>query len=609
MHMLTEPQIFYDDTHKQALGYQNLFNIIKAQQIQPTLHDGSVIAKEHAVISVIDDEETLILEEQSRSKMLDKQNDPNSIEKKIKISPIEYSKLNQIKEDFGKCFVTKKELSTEQALSLKHSYISETLVMSHTPVRIKARSELTKGLGSQGKDTVIRKLKDRIKSLSGKDSVETVKKDIDEIETINIELEHSTDIAKITRKKLKRDKNGHGNGKSTQKMGKYQQWLTKVNKVAFLEKHLPYMELEGVDLHLGSQATQIWYTISLDDMLKTSPICLYQKHQRLRAVMAMQTVPFISHLNFGTFNKLTKDGLARGIPKLKFQKDHLCSVHSLGKRNKSSHQPKAEDTNQEKLYLLHMYLYGPMRMESIKVKKYILVIVDDYSRFTWVKFLRSKDEAPDAIIKCIKNIQVPTRASSFDSCNIQFKTRTKHIPKQPCNPPKRVDCDTLFQHLFDEYFNPPTIAVSTVPVAVAPRAVEIADSLVSTSIGQDAPSSKSPKTPLFHDDPLHESLHEDSTSQGSSSNVRPSHTPFELIGRWTKDHPIANVIANKNMTIKKGLSDDTLVIPLEELRVDDKLHFVEEPVEVMDRETKKLKRSRIPIIKVRWNSKRGLEFT
>ncbi|GKC83114.1 hypothetical protein Tco_1138831 [Tanacetum coccineum] len=61
--------------------------------------------------------------------------------------------------------------------------------------------------------------------------------------------------------------------------------------------------------------------------------------------------------------------------------------------------------------------------------------------------------------------------------------------------------------------------------------------------------------------------------------------------------------------LKKGLSDESLVIPLEELRVDDKLHFVEEPVEVMDRETKQLKRSRIPIIKVRWNSKRGPEFT
>ncbi|GKF85680.1 hypothetical protein Tco_0253507 [Tanacetum coccineum] len=61
--------------------------------------------------------------------------------------------------------------------------------------------------------------------------------------------------------------------------------------------------------------------------------------------------------------------------------------------------------------------------------------------------------------------------------------------------------------------------------------------------------------------------------------------------------------------LKKCLSDESLVIPLEELRVDDKLHFVEEPVEVMDREIKQLKRSRIPIIKVRLNSKRGHEFT
>ncbi|GKA28542.1 retrovirus-related pol polyprotein from transposon TNT 1-94, partial [Tanacetum coccineum] len=80
--------------------------------------------------------------------------------------------------------------------------------------------------------------------------------------------------------------------------------------------------------------------------------------------------------------KLAKDGLARGIPKLKFQKDHLCSACALGKRKKSSHQPKAEDTNQEKLYLLHMDLCGPMRAESINGKKYILVIVDDYSQFT-----------------------------------------------------------------------------------------------------------------------------------------------------------------------------------------------------------------------------------
>nr|GEX97407.1 putative reverse transcriptase domain-containing protein [Tanacetum cinerariifolium] len=61
--------------------------------------------------------------------------------------------------------------------------------------------------------------------------------------------------------------------------------------------------------------------------------------------------------------------------------------------------------------------------------------------------------------------------------------------------------------------------------------------------------------------------------------------------------------------LKKCLSDESLVIPLDELRIDDKLHFMKEPVEVMDREIKQLKRSHIPIIKVRWNSKRGSEFT
>ncbi|GJX44432.1 putative reverse transcriptase domain-containing protein [Tanacetum coccineum] len=61
--------------------------------------------------------------------------------------------------------------------------------------------------------------------------------------------------------------------------------------------------------------------------------------------------------------------------------------------------------------------------------------------------------------------------------------------------------------------------------------------------------------------------------------------------------------------LKNCLSDESLVIPMKELRLDDKLNFVEEPVEIMDREVKQLKQSRIPIVKVRWNSKRGPEFT
>ncbi|GKF57291.1 retrovirus-related pol polyprotein from transposon TNT 1-94 [Tanacetum coccineum] len=143
-------------------------------------------------------------------------------------------------------------------------------------------------------------------------------------------------------------------------------------------------------------------------MLKTSAVYLLSKASKIKSWLWHHR---LSHLNFGTLNKLAKNGLGRGIPRFKFQKDHLCSACALGKSKKSSQQPKAEDTNQEKLYLLHMDLCGPMHVASINRKRYILVIVDDYSRFTWVRFLRTKDEAPEAIIKYIKNIQVRLNAT------------------------------------------------------------------------------------------------------------------------------------------------------------------------------------------------------
>ncbi|GJX72101.1 retrovirus-related pol polyprotein from transposon TNT 1-94, partial [Tanacetum coccineum] len=101
-----------------------------------------------------------------------------------------------------------------------------------------------------------------------------------------------------------------------------------------------------------------------------------------------------------------RHGLVRGLPKLKFENDHLCSACAMGISKKKPHIPKFEDTSQEKLYLLHMDLCRLMHFASVNGKKYILVFIDDYSRFTWVKCLRSIDEAPDFIIKFLKMIQV-----------------------------------------------------------------------------------------------------------------------------------------------------------------------------------------------------------
>nr|GFB47337.1 hypothetical protein [Tanacetum cinerariifolium] len=144
----------------------------------------------------------------------------------------------------------------------------------------------------------------------------------------------------------------------------------------------------------GSRGSNL-YTISVEDVMKSSPICLLSKASKNKSWLWHRR---LNHLNFGTINDLTRKDLVRGLPRLKFEKDHLCSACQLGKSKKHTYKSKAENTNLEVLNTLHMDLCGSIRVQTINGKKYILVIVDDYSRFTWVKFLRSKDETPDATV-------------------------------------------------------------------------------------------------------------------------------------------------------------------------------------------------------------------
>ncbi|GKC07014.1 retrovirus-related pol polyprotein from transposon TNT 1-94 [Tanacetum coccineum] len=172
-------------------------------------------------------------------------------------------------------------------------------------------------------------------------------------------------------------------------------------EVAF-RKHSCYVrDVNGVDLIKGNYGTNL-YNISVEDMMMSSPICLLSKASKNKSWLWHRR---LNHLNFGTINDLARKYLVRGLPRLKFEKDHLCSACQLGKSQKYSNKPKSKSTNLEVLNTLHMDLCGPMRVQTINGNKYILVIVDDYSSFTWVKFFRSKDETPEFVIKFLKQIQ------------------------------------------------------------------------------------------------------------------------------------------------------------------------------------------------------------
>nr|GEX50342.1 hypothetical protein [Tanacetum cinerariifolium] len=173
-------------------------------------------------------------------------------------------------------------------------------------------------------------------------------------------------------------------------------------EVAFRQHTCYIRNLEGVDLLTEARGNNL-YTLSLRDMMASSLICFLLKASKTKSWLWHRR---LSHLNFGTINHLARHGLVRGLPKLKFEKDHLCSACEMGKSKKKPYKPKSEDTNQEKLYLLHKDLCGLMLVASVNEKKYIIIIADDYSHFTWVKCLKSKDEAQDFIIKFLKMIQV-----------------------------------------------------------------------------------------------------------------------------------------------------------------------------------------------------------
>ncbi|GJW94586.1 retrovirus-related pol polyprotein from transposon TNT 1-94 [Tanacetum coccineum] len=173
-------------------------------------------------------------------------------------------------------------------------------------------------------------------------------------------------------------------------------------EVAFRKHSCYVIDVDGVELLKGSRGSNL-YTIFIEYMMKSSPICLLSKASKNKSWLWHRR---LNHLNFNTINDLARKDLVKGLPRLKFEKNHICSTCQLGKSKKYTHKPKFENTIMEVLHTLHMDLYGLMRVQSINEKKYILVIVDDYSRFTWVKFLRSKDETPEFVIKFLKQIQV-----------------------------------------------------------------------------------------------------------------------------------------------------------------------------------------------------------
>nr|GEX64586.1 retrovirus-related Pol polyprotein from transposon TNT 1-94 [Tanacetum cinerariifolium] len=338
-------------------------------------------------------------------------------------------------------------------------------------------------------------------------------------------------------------------------------------EVAFRQHTCFVHNLDGVDLLTGFRGNNL-YTLSLRDMMAYSPICLLSKASKTKSWLWHRR---LSHLKFGAINHLARQ---------------------------KSHKPKSEDTNQEKLYLLHMDLCGPMRVESVNGKKYILVIVDDYSRFTWVKSLRSKDEAPDFIIKFLKMIQVrlkvlvrriqtdnrtefvnQTLREYYEQVGISHETSVARSPQQNGVVERRNRMLIEAARTIVDPQAPEVIAL--IADVIPPVQAKTTGSPSSTTVDQDAPSpSKSQTTPEIQSSVIPQDIEEDIhdievahmgnnplfgvpipevTSAQSSSTVslhifvQSDHQISQHNSKWTKDHPLDNIIGQLSRPISTRL--------------------------------------------------------
>nr|GFA73888.1 integrase, catalytic region, zinc finger, CCHC-type, peptidase aspartic, catalytic [Tanacetum cinerariifolium] len=285
-------------------------------------------------------------------------------------------------------------------------------------------------------------------------------------------------------------------------------------EVAFRRNACFVRNLEGVDLLKGDHSTNL-YTINLHEMASASPICLMDRASSTNSWLWNQR---LSHLNFDTINDLARNDLVVGLLKFKYHKEHLCPSCEQGKSKRASHPPKPVPNSRERLHLLHMDLCGPMRIASINGKQYVLVIVGDYCHYTWVHFLRSKDEAPEVIIKFLKMITNDREdigklgakgdigffiGYSTDSCAYRvYNRRTKKIMEtmnvlfdelsamafeQRCSKPGlQSKLDLLFEAMYDDYIGgQPSATRRTISSNQEPQVRQ--SSTASTTIADIAP--------------------------------------------------------------------------------------------------------------------------
>ncbi|GJY34511.1 retrovirus-related pol polyprotein from transposon TNT 1-94 [Tanacetum coccineum] len=297
---------------------------------------------------------------------------------------------------------------------------------------------------------------------------------------------------------------------------------------------------------------------------------------------------------------LAKQDLGRGLPKLKYAKDHLCSACQMGKSKKESHKPKPEQSSDAKLHNLNMDLCGPMRVECINGKRRnrmlvevarTMLIFSKSSLFLWAEVAATACYTQNRSLIHTYYNKTPYELLRDQKPDLKF-LYVFGVLCYPTNdsakPPSNNDWDLLFQPMFDKYFKPPPSVVSLIISAATLPIPDTAGASSSTTIDQYAPSpctslnnettitpnnSLNVEKPLLKEDvefdsdtftnlfaPPETSSAESSSRIVNTSNMHTFYQPQINTKRWTKDHPLITVIddPSKPVSTRRQLATDAM---------------------------------------------------
>ncbi|GJT66098.1 retrovirus-related pol polyprotein from transposon TNT 1-94 [Tanacetum coccineum] len=349
---------------------------------------------------------------------------------------------------------------------------------------------------------------------------------------------------------------------------------------------------DGIDLLTSDRSSNL-YTIALNEIASNSLACLLAKASSSQSWLWYQR---LSHLNFATINNLVKNNLVRGLPKMTFKKDHLCSAYEQGKIHRKHHKSKMAFASNKPLYLLHMDLCGPMRVESINGKRYVLVVVDDYSWYTWVFFLHSKDEASERVrTDNGTEFKNKTLAKFFDEVGISQQFSTARTPQQNGVVERRnrtlveaartmlTFANLPLYYLLNDYDDvgklkakgdirvfvgyskesaafritkSPTTNVKTSNNEISSHEGEVFHE-VSESFQEESSSSslnddvhKASSSHNVFNERLEDAYFDASTTFHDPSNVHTFYQPYPHEKKWTKDHPLHKIIGDPKSSVR-----------------------------------------------------------